>query len=303
MKCGIIDVGSNTVRLSIYQWEGRQFRLLMNKKEMAGLAGYIREGALSDAGIQAAGRVLTGFQTLLENFDISQVHVFGTAALRNITNTEEVLGALKRETGLAVEVLTGAEEAAFSFQGATVGGGAPASGLLADIGGGSTELVHYENGTIRSGDSLPVGSLSLYTQYVSGLFPTKGERWDIRARVEEELERMEPSPVRCTHLTGVGGTIRAAAKLCNDLAGADRSNCQIPAGELHALYKSLKKGDQAVLRQILRTVPDRVHTILPGLVILRRVLKRYKVETVTVSPCGVREGYLLQRVMGVDGRG
>ena len=74
----------------------------------------------------------------------------------------------------------------------------------------------------------------------------------------------------------------------------------IPAAEIHALYKGLKKSDRDTLRQILRSVPDRVHTILPGLAILKEILDAYQVSTVTVSACGVREGYLLQRVMGVD---
>ena len=301
MKCGIVDVGSNTIRLSIYHWEGRNFKLLMNKKEMAGLAGYIKNGVLSDSGILVACRVLAGFKALLRNFDIDQIHVFGTASLRNIVNTEEALETIQAVTDLGVEVLTGAEEAAFSFQGATVGGGAPGDGLLADIGGGSTELVSYQNGAITSGCSLPMGSLSLFAKHVSGLFPTKEERKAIRAHVEGELEKARTAGLRCSHLTGVGGTIRAAAKLCNDLSGADQSNRSIPAEEIRALYKDLKKGDQATLRQILRIVPDRVHTILPGLAILNAVLKSYEVETVLVSPCGVREGYLLRRVMGVNG--
>ena len=62
----------------------------------------------------------------------------------------------------------------------------------------------------------------------------------------------------------------------------------------------VKTGNQGTLRQILRTAPDRVHTILPGLVILNAVVKSYGVETISVSACGVREGYLLQRVMGVE---
>lgn len=301
MKCGIVDVGSNTIRLSIYHWEGRNFKLLMNKKEMAGLAGYIKNGVLSDSGVLVACRVLAGFKALLRNFDIDQLHVFGTASLRNIVNTEEALETIRAVTGLGVEVLSGAEEAAFSFQGATVGGGAPGDGLLADIGGGSTELVSYQNGTITSGCSLPMGSLSLFTRYVSGLFPTKEERKAIRAHVEGELEKARTAGLHCSHLTGVGGTIRAAAKLCNDLSGADPDNRVIPVGEIRALYKDLKKGDQDTLRQILRSVPDRVHTILPGLAILTAVLKAYEVETVSVSTCGVREGYLLNRVMGVKG--
>lgn len=299
MKCGIVDVGSNTMRLSIYHWEGQTFKLLMNKKEMAGLAGYIKNGVLSDSGILVACRVLAGFKALLHNFDIDQLFVFGTASLRNIVNTEEALETIQAVTGLAVDVLSGADEAAFSFQGATVGGGVPGSGLLADIGGGSTELVSYQDGAIKSGCSLPMGSLSLYTKYVSGLFPTKEERKAICRQVEEELEKARTTRLGCSHLTGVGGTIRAAAKLYNDLSGADPDNRIIPVGELKALYKDLKKGDQEALRQILRCVPDRVHTILPGMTILMSVLRAYEVKTVSVSTCGVREGYLLDRVMGV----
>ena len=301
MKCGIVDVGSNTIRLSIYHWEGQKFKLLMNKKEMAGLAGYIKNGLLSDSGILVACRVLAGFKALLRNFDIANLYVFGTASLRNIVNTEEALETIEAVTGIKVEVLSGADEAAFSFLGATVGGGAPGSGMLADVGGRSTELVAYQDGAITSGCSLPMGSLSLFTKHVSGLFPTKEERKAIRSDVREELEKAKTAGLRCSHLTGVGGTFRAAAKLCNDLSGADPDNRIIPAGEIHALYKGLKKGDQDTLRQILRSVPDRVHTILPGLAILTAVLNAYEVETVSVSTCGVRDGYLLNRVMGVKG--
>lgn len=174
MKCGIVDVGSNTIRLSIYHWEGQTFKLLMNKKEMAGLAGYIKNGVLSDSGILVACRVLAGFKALLRNFDIDQLYVFGTASLRNIVNTEEALETIQAVTDLQVEVLTGAEEAAFSFQGATVGGGAPGCGLLADIGGGSTELVAYRDNAITSGCSLPMGSLSLFTRACLRTVPHQG---------------------------------------------------------------------------------------------------------------------------------
>ena len=213
MKCGIVDVGSNTMRLSIYHWEDdRQFKLLMHKKEMAGLASYIQDGVLSDSGI----------------------------------------------------------------------------------------LVAYTDRRITSKCSLPMGSLSLYAKYVEGLFPTKKERGIIRQQVETELERAKTADVFCAHLTGVGGTIRAAGKLCNQISGADPDNRIIPAEEIHGLYKDLKKGDQATLRQILRVVPDRIHTVLPGLAILNAILKYYQVETVSVSACGAREGYLLRRVMEVD---
>ena len=71
--------------------------------------------------------------------------------------------------------------------------------------------------------------------------------------MESELERARTAGVHCAHLTGVGGTIRAAAKLYNACSGADPANRVIPAEELRGLYKELKKGDQGTLRQILRT--------------------------------------------------
>lgn len=296
MNCGIVDVGSNTIRLSIYQWEGENIRLLLNKKVMAGLAGYIQNGLLSDGGILLACRILSGFRALLNNFDIKDMYVFATASLRNIVNTEEALDTIREITGIQVDVLTGSEEAGLSFQGAALGGGA-STGLLADIGGGSTELVSYKDGVITSECSLPLGSLSLYSKFVDGLFPTTTERKALYDCVECELDKAKTAGVRCKHLVGVGGTIRAVGKLCNDLAGADPDNRVIPAEEVRSLYKGLKKGDKDTLRQILRSTPDRVHTILPGLIILKTVLKTYGVDSISVSTCGVREGYLLDRVV------
>lgn len=297
MKCAIVDVGSNTIRLSIYHWEGQNFKLLLNKKEMAGLAGYIKQGILSDSGIQVACRVLNEFKALLENFDITDLRVFGTASLRNIANTEQAIETIEKVTGIQVDVISGDDEAAFSFLGATMGGNMAGHGLLADVGGGSTELVTYRDGRIISGRSLPMGSLSLFSKYVTGLFPTKPERKAIRSQVQEELKRMNAGEQPFSHLTGVGGTFRAVVKLCNNISGANPNNRQISADEIRKLYKELKKADQGTLRQILRLTPDRVHTILPGLVILIEILDTYQVDTVSLSTCGVREGYLMRRVM------
>ena len=125
MMCGIVDLGSNTIRLSIYQYEGEHFRLLLNKKTMAGRAGYVQDGALSDGGILVACRVLSSYRALLSNFSVSEMHVFATASLRNISNTGEAVEAIRDVTGVTVEVLDGETEAALSFKGAVLPGGVP----------------------------------------------------------------------------------------------------------------------------------------------------------------------------------
>ena len=288
--------GSNTIRLSIYHWEGQDFRLLLNKKTMAGLAGYVQGGVLSDSGILVACRTLSSYRALLDNFQVSKMHVFATASLRNISNTGEAVETIRDVTGIPVEVLSGDEEAALSFKGAVLPGGV-STGLLADIGGGSFELVSYEDMSITSACSLPVGSLSLYTRFVNGLFPTPEERKAMRAYVEEQLDRARTAGVRRSRLCGVGGTIRALNKLSVDVFHKPPESRSMTAEELRELYKLLKKDGRDTLRQILHAAPDRVHTLVPGLVILNTIIKAYGVEQVTASSSGVREGYLMDRVM------
>ena len=186
MICGLVDLGSNTIRLSIYQCENGQGRLLMHRKVMAGLADYVEAGALTAQGIQVACSAVEEYKQLMKNLNFHHLHVFATASLRNVSNTEDAAGRIQAVTGLPVDVLSGTEEARLSFLGAVEAG--PESGLLIDLGGGSTELVRYEGREILSSCSLSLGSLSLFSRNVSALHPTGKERKAIRAQVKEQLE-------------------------------------------------------------------------------------------------------------------
>lgn len=297
MIYGIADVGSNTVRLSIYKCEGGEIRLLMNRKVMAGLAGYVRHGALTPEGIEVACQTLQGYRSLMDNLELPDLRVFATASLRNISNTEEAVGAVMAATGLRVDVLSGREEAELSFRGAIQNAGLY-TGLLADLGGGSTELVSYRNRAIQSACSLSVGSLSLFSKYVSKLHPTKEERRAIRRAVEEQLEQFVPQHPPARHICGVGGTVRAACKVANAMFDRPAGDRSLDRDELKEMLQRLKKPGRDELRLLLKTVPDRIHTIIPGLLALDTIAKAYGAQTITASACGVREGYLLARVLG-----
>lgn len=296
MIYGIADVGSNTVRLSIYKCEGGEIRLLMNRKTMAGLAGYVRHGALTPEGIEVACQTLQGYRSLMDNLELPDLRVFATASLRNISNTEEAVGAVMAATGLRVDVLSGREEAELSFRGAIQNAGLY-NGLLVDLGGGSTELVAYRNRTIQSACSLSVGSLSLFSRHVEKLWPDKGERRAIRRAVEEQLDQFAPQRAPARHICGVGGTVRAACKVANVLFGRPAEDRSLDRVELKEMLRRLKKPEKAELRLLLKTVPDRIHTIIPGLLALDTIVRAYGAQTITASACGVREGYLLDRVL------
>ena len=88
MNYGIIDMGSNTIRLCIYHYEDGTLNRIMDRKEMAELASYIKDGKLSQTGINVACNVLQSFSAIVSNFSLDGLYVFATASLRNISNTD-----------------------------------------------------------------------------------------------------------------------------------------------------------------------------------------------------------------------
>ena len=296
MIYGVIDIGSNTIRLSLYQYEGgAQIQRLLNHKTMAGLASYIEEGHMTLEGIRVACRTLAAEQQILQNLGVRAYYAFATAPLRNIDNAEEVKNAIYAHTGIPVDVLSGEEEARLDFVGATHAL-TYRDGLLADIGGGSTELVPFADGEMRGTFSMPVGSLNLYSKYVCGLLPTQKERSSIQKAVAAQLQRISLPEGAYAHLCGVGGTIRAAGRLCRRMYGID-PDAGIESAAIASLLRDLRASNPQSIKRILQAAPERVHTIVPGLIVLQHILKTFSVQTIHISPYGVREGYLTHRIL------
>ena len=146
MKFAIVDLGSNTIRLSVYNTlpEGG-FDLLFSEKEMAGLVSYVHGGVLSPEGIQRACGAIRDFQALLRQFDLDAPHVFATASLRNIRNTEEAVEQIRAATGVGVDVISGELEARLGYYGARTATDLQ-DGAMFDIGGGSAEVLEVRAG-------------------------------------------------------------------------------------------------------------------------------------------------------------
>ena len=294
----VIDIGSNTMRLVLYRVTGGQPQPLLNSKVAAGLAGYVdRERQLTPKGIQRAIDVLRRFQRTLESVSPRQVYVFATASLRNIINTQEVLDAIRAACGLEVRVLTGSEEAVFDYFGALRAIRVP-DGLMADIGGGSTELVAFRGREVVASCSLPMGSLNLYTKFVSDIVPTGEELKAISRHAGHLLDTVDfPEEARsASFLCGVGGTCRASCALSDELCEEQAGYAGYPCRRIGKMLKLLKKDRERLIRAIIKTAPDRLHTLLPGLAILEAVASRFGCDEFSASPYGVREGYLMYQL-------
>lgn len=302
---GIIDIGSNTIRLNIYRMDGDTPVLLMSKKDSTGLASFIHKKRMTEEGIDRASAVLSDFHGLLKILDV-EGHAFATAALRNVENSEEAVDQIMRASGLQIEVISGETEAELDFVGATRGMKL-STGLLVDIGGASTELVVYKEQKIVKAFSMPVGSLSMYDQYVKNLLPTKKERQSIEQAVLAAMASDEDFFAgrykKIDGICGVGGTIRASCKLNNDMFGLQPDNHVINAPNIKKILKKLETPEGAdhisteKMDLLLRVVPDRIRTVLPGMIILQTVIKYFKSKMIHVSYMGVREGYLYKKVL------
>ena len=297
MKCAIIDLGSNTIRLSVYNiLEGGNFEPLFSKKEMAGLVGYIRHGVLSQEGIERACSTLKTFLSLLQQLQVEDIHVFATASLRNITNTDEAVHLIYQNTGVLVDVISGKLEAALGYYGALYAS-KPENSALFDIGGGSTEILEVKHGEIYNSQSLSIGSLNLFSQFVSKLWPKQKEIDVIHNHIDEMLIKASLPDCKFHRIYGIGGTARAAMRIINDYFGRSR-DCNIFSREdLEEVTSILLEKNKLTKKLIINNCPDRIHTIIPGILIMNTLGKTLCNGDIFISKYGVREGYLCHKVL------
>ena len=211
----IIDIGSNTVRMAVYQIKDGAVEQIMKKKDTTvGLASFVHDNVLEERGIKRLIYALEDFQKFLAALRIEDITLFATGALRNAANSREAVAAIKERTGLDIYVIRGEEEAELDFIGATHDLAAEA-GLLFDIGGASTEMVHYEARKIVRKTSLPVGSLYLHTKFTKELLPSRTELGKMRADAARILDSAAGfAGLQGLPACGIGGTFKGAAALC-----------------------------------------------------------------------------------------
>lgn len=227
MLYAIMDIGSSSIRLAVYHLEKDSMDLLLKKKHAIGLAGFIDNGCMSQAGIDKTVEIVKDFKNFLANFPIAAMDAITTAALRNCRNSKAAVCEIEKRTGISLRVISGDEEATFDFIGATHNR-KDGSGLLVDIGGGSTEIVSYEHREIRFKISVPMGALSLRTDLVHGFLPSAAECQAMKAEAERMFDQVRGLQQHCAPaIIGMGGTFKSACALYNRLYHCDRYNTRM----------------------------------------------------------------------------
>jgi exopolyphosphatase / guanosine-5'-triphosphate,3'-diphosphate pyrophosphatase len=291
-RVGVVDVGSNSVRMVVFDGAARSPAYFYNEKIMCGLGkGLAETGRLNPEGKARALSALKRFSLLARGMDISPFTVVATAATREAEDGPDFQAQVLRETGLKLHVIDGAEEARLSAQGVLLGW-PEAQGIVCDIGGNSMELARIGGGRVGKRVSTPLGPFRL--QQVSA--DPKKRKAHIDAILEAAARDLRPDSDR---IYLVGGSWRVIARL-------DMERRNYPLTVLHeyrmtpdglmATLDWLASTDLAALRGRTGTSAERMELVPLACEVLREIIRILKPSEIDVSAYGIREGLLYEQM-------
>jgi exopolyphosphatase/guanosine-5'-triphosphate,3'-diphosphate pyrophosphatase len=288
-RVAIIDIGSNSIRLVVYQGLSRSPGILFNEKVMAGLGrGVAVSDALSDESIDVAIEALSRFALLTRSMAVDTCRAVATAAVREAANGAAFLRRVKRETGLDVEVIDGETEARCAALG-VIAGIPEADGVVGDLGGGSLELIRVAGGEPHERLSLPLGALRLDAV-------RKKNRRALARFVADALDGVRWARLgRGRPFYAVGGSWRALAQLHMHLIDWPLPVIHhhvMPAQAPARLVRTLARVSPDMLREIPSISTARLPQLPGAALLLRDVTARLESAEIVASAYGLREGLL-----------
>jgi exopolyphosphatase / guanosine-5'-triphosphate,3'-diphosphate pyrophosphatase len=289
----IVDIGSNSVRLVVYDQLGRAPLPRFNEKSLCRLGeGLAQTGAIAADNFRRTVEATRRFRAIADAMGVGRIDATATEAIRRATNGRELVAAIAAESGLDVKILSGADEARFATLGVVSGFFRPV-GVVGDMGGGSLEIAEALDD--RVGErcaSLPLGALPVEALLADG--PRSAQR-----RIDAMLEERLPPALKQPVFYAVGGGWRALAKAHMAMAKAPVQVVHaytLPVKQVRDFAKMLVRLAPAKLASLPGMASRRVRTSPAAALVLDRVLKRLAPERVIFSALGLREGWLYSQL-------
>ena len=286
----VIDIGSNSVRLVIYRIEGRSIWPVFNEKVLAGLGRELKTtGSLHKGGMRESLVALRRFKAILESYDLKDVHIVATAAIREAVDGPDFVATILDTTGFKVRVLSGAEEAHYSAMGVKCGH-LDAQGVVGDLGGSSLELVNldsYNDG--QRGVTLPLGPFALGAPK-----PIEPE-----ATYRQICDRLEPLKGRFNNkqFHAVGGAWRNLALIWMQKQNYPLQVIQqfeLPAREALSIARLIASQSPSSLEKLPGVSKRRLENIGYAALVMQGLIEVLHFETLCFSAFGLREGLLFE---------
>lgn len=306
MRLGVLDVGSNTVHLVIVDAHpGASPTPFHTERSVLRLMRFIEpDGSISAEGVSALEQAIAQAIRTVNDIGVDDVLPTATSAIREATNGAEVLAHIERTTGVALQVLTGEEEARITMLAVRRWLGWSAGEiLLFDIGGGSFEIAQGTEEYADVSVSVPLGAGRMTREFLLDDPPFEEQLAALREHAREVLSdirprfKERPKPQR---VIGSSKTIRSLARLAGGvpdenlmpppLSFANLSDWEPRLAELPAEARAMLPG----------ITPERTEQVVAGAVVLRTAMKVFRVQTLEVSPWALREGLVLRYIDALE---
>lgn len=295
-RTAIIDIGSNSARLVIFERSSRfGFRLICEQKSKVriGEGAYNKAGFLQPIGIKRAFFALNAFTRTIQKYSANSTICVATSALRDAPNAKEFISLIKDKLGIKIKVIDGKQEALYG--GIAIANLLPfKDGISIDIGGGSSDLTLMKNGKIIDTFSLNIGTVRIKELFFDCNRPID----DAKDYIKQELTKL-PSNFINDLAIGIGGTARA-------LGDAIMKKSAYPLDKLHGFmydiathqeYLNNITNSSAIGLKHFQLKKDRYDTIREGTLIFLEIVSQIKAKTVMTSGVGVREGVFLTKFL------
>lgn len=302
----LFDFGSNAVRFTLARVKrGSRIRVLREHRAQTRLGGG-RPGSLPAAAIDDTLRAVRRFLREVRRYhakfedDPLKIIAVATSAVREADNRERLLGPLRREQGIDVRILTGAEEARLGAT-AVIDDVPGFDGVVADLGGGSLQLTAVRRGRILTASSVPIGTVRMTRAHLRSDPPEPRELRALRADIRSRLEPVLPIPRRGDAVVGLGGTIRTLARMrltAHRGRRRDRQGMRLGQPDVTAIRIALERLSVRERRHLRGLKAERTDTILAGAILVEELLIYGGYPRLIVSTRGVRDGLLLHEALG-----
>lgn len=301
-KLAIIDLGTNTCNLLIAEYQGREYQILYQGKEVVKLGkGGIHKNELTPDGLERAITAILHHHEKMVQFDIDDATVIATSAIRDAINKEWFQRELEVATGYQLQIISGEHEAELIFNGVKLAfAQIEDHSLILDIGGGSNEFIVTENGQPIWKQSFPLGMARVIGQLPLSDPVTPEEieqinQWFISG-LEELWQHLEN--IQISQLIGCSGAFDTIADLIDQTDPGTKTRIQqeITLHDLERIYQCLIKSTAAERTKMKGMESIRIEMIVPSVLFIRLIIEKLKINRLFQTDFALREGVLFERI-------
>ena len=284
----ILDIGSNTIRLAVYDHSNPK-KAFFNEKVTCFLGhDLVRTGRLNPEAKKSAHHAVAGFMHITKALGCGSVHALATAAIRDARDGKRFVESLRRDLKAPIKIITGEQEARYSALG-LLSHISDAEGMVADLGGGSLELARIGSGHVYETLTFPMGTLRLLNHGRS-----------LPQMIEEHLEGLSDHSCANLPLYVVGGTARAIATVdsqIKDKSSKFKSYCMSRSDLLAFLKKIQKMQPDKIVREF-NISPVRARALPYACLLFTQIMKKLGSSRLIITTRGLRDGYLFSLIKG-----